>query len=96
MNRVLTTRTPFDRLAGPLRPRQPSTSSTRALRAGAVGALAIGACAVGAVAIGALAINRLAVKRARIAHLSIGTLEVDRLIVREHAGPGFDPTSPAG
>jgi hypothetical protein len=35
-----------------------------------------------------MAINRLAIKRARIEKLSVGTLEVDRLVVRENVGPG--------
>jgi len=54
------------------------TSRVAATRAIATGALAIGALAIGAIAVGAFAIGRLSVRKARF-----GTVEIDRLTVRE-------------
>jgi hypothetical protein len=61
----------------------------RAVRIGAVavGAFALGAFAIGALAIGRLAVGRLTVgdfsaRKARIDHLSIGTLEIEKRIIR--------------
>ncbi len=58
------------------------TSPAAATRALATGALAIGALAIGAIAVGAFAIGRLSIRKARF-----GTLEIDRLIIREIALP---------
>ncbi len=53
-----------------------------AMRALATGALAVGALAIGAIAVGAFAIGRLSVRKAHF-----GTLEIDRLLIREIALP---------
>lgn len=58
------------------------TSPAAATRALAAGALAVGALAIGTIAMGAFAIGRLSVRKARF-----GTLEIDRLIIREIALP---------